>query len=87
MIPRRRATSVNRTAGVRRPVVNRLHAVLGASDACIAVHPSDMCVALAALDAAVNVDGPDGKRSIAFSDFHRLPETSRSMTTPCVTAN
>jgi xanthine dehydrogenase YagS FAD-binding subunit len=53
--------------------VNRIHAVLGASDACIAVHPSDMCVALAALDAVVNVDGPDGKRSIAFSDFHRLP--------------
>jgi xanthine dehydrogenase YagS FAD-binding subunit len=53
--------------------VNRIHAILGASDACIAVHPSDMCVALAALDAVVNVDGPDGRRSIQFSDFHRLP--------------
>jgi xanthine dehydrogenase YagS FAD-binding subunit len=53
--------------------VNRIHAILGASDACIAVHPSDMCVALAALDAVVNVQGPDGKRSIPFSDFHRLP--------------
>jgi xanthine dehydrogenase YagS FAD-binding subunit len=53
--------------------VNRIHAILGASDACIAVHPSDMCVALAALDAVVNVEGPDGKRSIPFSDFHRLP--------------
>jgi xanthine dehydrogenase YagS FAD-binding subunit len=53
--------------------VNRIHAILGASDACIAVHPSDMCVALAALEAVVNVDGPDGNRSIPFSDFHRLP--------------
>ncbi|HEX3990498.1 MAG TPA: xanthine dehydrogenase family protein subunit M [Acetobacteraceae bacterium] len=53
--------------------VNRIHAILGASDACIAVHPSDMCVALAALDAVVNVEGGDGKRSIPFSDFHRLP--------------
>jgi xanthine dehydrogenase YagS FAD-binding subunit len=54
--------------------VNRIHAILGASDACIAVHPSDMCVALAALEAVVNVDGPSGKRSIPFSAFHRLPE-------------
>ncbi|QUS39449.1 xanthine dehydrogenase family protein subunit M [Tardiphaga alba] len=53
--------------------VNRIHAILGASDQCIAVHPSDMCVAMAALDATVNVDGPDGRRSIPFSDFHRLP--------------
>ena len=53
--------------------VNRIHAILGASDACIAVHPSDMCVALAALDAVVHVEGPDGSRSIAFSEFHRLP--------------
>lgn len=54
--------------------VNRIHAILGASDACIAVHPSDMCVALAALEATVNVEGPGGKRSIPFSAFHRLPE-------------
>jgi xanthine dehydrogenase YagS FAD-binding subunit len=53
--------------------VNRIHAILGASDACIAVHPSDMCVALAALEAVVDVEGPDGKRRIALSDFHRLP--------------
>ncbi|MDQ1165637.1 xanthine dehydrogenase family protein subunit M [Flavobacterium sp. SORGH_AS_0622] len=52
---------------------NRIHAVLGASEQCIAVFPSDMCVALAALEAVVNVTGPDGKRSIAFADFHRLP--------------
>lgn len=52
---------------------NRIHAILGASDACIAVFPSDMCVALAALDAVVNVKGPAGERSIPFADFHRLP--------------
>jgi xanthine dehydrogenase YagS FAD-binding subunit len=48
-------------------------AVLGGSDACIATHPSDMCVALRALDASVEVMGPDGLRSIAMADFHRLP--------------
>lgn len=53
--------------------VNRIHAILGASDSCIAVHPSDMCVALAALDAAVEVEGPQGRRTIPFSGFHRLP--------------
>lgn len=52
---------------------NRMHAVFGASDSCIAVHPSDMCVALAALDAKVLVEGPKGKREIDFTDFHRLP--------------
>ena len=52
---------------------NRIHAILGASDACIATHPSDMCVALAALDAIVHLEGPDGKRAIAHADFHRLP--------------
>ncbi|WP_367348061.1 FAD binding domain-containing protein [Sphingobium yanoikuyae] len=51
----------------------RNHAILGASDHCIATHPSDMCVALAALDAAVHVRGPNGARKIAFADFHRLP--------------
>jgi xanthine dehydrogenase YagS FAD-binding subunit len=55
------------------PGINRMHAILGASDACIATHPSDMCVALAALAAAVHVTGPDGDRTIAFADFHRLP--------------
>lgn len=52
---------------------NRMHAIFGASDQCIAVHPSDMCVALAALDATVQVSGPKGNRSIPFTDFHRLP--------------
>jgi xanthine dehydrogenase YagS FAD-binding subunit len=53
--------------------LNRMNAVLGTSDACIAVHPSDMCVALAVLEATVNVTGPRGERVIAFADFHRLP--------------
>jgi xanthine dehydrogenase YagS FAD-binding subunit len=52
---------------------NRMHAIFGASESCIAVHPSDMCVALAALDAVVQVEGSKGKRSIAIHDFHRLP--------------
>ena len=54
--------------------LNRMHAILGTSEACIAVHPSDMCVALAALEATVHVTGPSGARVIAFADFHRLPE-------------
>jgi len=53
--------------------LNRMNAILGTSDACIAVHPSDMCVALAVLEAKVNVTGPRGDRAIAFADFHRLP--------------
>lgn len=56
--------------------LNRIHAILGASDDCVATHPSDMCVALAALDAVVHVEGRAGKRSIEFADFHRLPEDS-----------
>jgi xanthine dehydrogenase YagS FAD-binding subunit len=52
---------------------NRMHAILGASEACIAVHPSDMCVALAMLEASVHVTGPSGDRMIPFADFHRLP--------------
>ena len=52
---------------------NRIHAILGASEYCIATHPSDMCVALAALDAAVRVRGPKGERTIALNAFHRLP--------------
>ena len=51
----------------------RQHAILGASEQCIATHPSDMCVALAALDAVVHVEGPNGHRAIPFGDFHRLP--------------
>jgi xanthine dehydrogenase YagS FAD-binding subunit len=53
--------------------INRINAILGASEACIATHPSDMCVALAALEARVHVAGPAGARVIAFADFHRLP--------------
>src|SRR5689334_6046222 len=52
---------------------NRIHAILGTSDQCIAVHPSDMCVALAALEAVVHVTGKDGDRTIPFAEFHRLP--------------
>jgi xanthine dehydrogenase YagS FAD-binding subunit len=53
--------------------INRIHAILGHSEHCIATHPSDMCVALAALAATVQVEGPRGGRTIAFADFHRLP--------------
>ena len=53
--------------------LNRMHAILGGSRACIATHPSDMCVALAILDAKVHVMGSSGNRVIAFADFHRLP--------------
>lgn len=52
---------------------NRMHAVLGTSEKCIATHPSDMCVAMAALEATIHTDGPKGKRTIAFADFHKLP--------------
>lgn len=52
---------------------NRMHAVFGTSEQCIAVHPSDMCVALVALDATVVVAGPKGERRIPFTEFHRLP--------------
>jgi xanthine dehydrogenase YagS FAD-binding subunit len=53
--------------------INRINAILGTSDACIATHPSDMCVALAALEATVHVAGPSGERAMAFANFHRLP--------------
>jgi xanthine dehydrogenase YagS FAD-binding subunit len=53
--------------------VNRIHAIFGASESCIAVHPSDMCVALAALNAVIQVQGPRGERSIPILEFHRLP--------------
>ncbi|MDE1168237.1 MAG: xanthine dehydrogenase family protein subunit M [Pseudomonas sp.] len=57
-----------------RDGLNRIHAILGASDQCVATHPSDMCVALAALEAVVHVQGRAGSRTIEFADFHRLPE-------------
>jgi xanthine dehydrogenase YagS FAD-binding subunit len=53
--------------------LNRIHAILGASESCIATNPSDMCVALAALDATVRAAGPGGERTIGLSAFHRLP--------------
>jgi xanthine dehydrogenase YagS FAD-binding subunit len=52
---------------------NRMHAILGTSDACIAVQPSDMCVALALLEAKIHVTGPNGARTIPINEFHRLP--------------
>ena len=52
---------------------NRNHAILGASEQCIATHPSDQNVALAALDAVIHVQGPKGERTIPMTDFHRLP--------------
>jgi xanthine dehydrogenase YagS FAD-binding subunit len=52
---------------------NRYHAIFGTSEHCIATHPSDMCVALAALDAMVHLVGPEGDRSVPMIDFHRLP--------------
>ena len=53
--------------------INRMHAILGTSEHCIATHPSDMCVALAVLEARVLATGKGGERSIRFADFHRLP--------------
>ena len=60
---------------------NRIHAILGASPACVATHPSDMCVALAALDAAVHLQGPAGSRMLPFTDLHRLPGDSPEVET------
>ncbi|HZZ40510.1 MAG TPA: xanthine dehydrogenase family protein subunit M [Acidobacteriaceae bacterium] len=53
---------------------NRYHAILGASSSCVATHPSDMCVALAALDATVHLRSAGGERKVSFVDIHRLPE-------------
>jgi xanthine dehydrogenase YagS FAD-binding subunit len=53
--------------------LNRTHAIFGASDRCIAVHPSDMCVALTALEATIRVQSRSGERQIPIADFHRLP--------------
>jgi xanthine dehydrogenase YagS FAD-binding subunit len=61
--------------------VNRMHAILGASEHCIAVHPSDMCVALAALDATIRVQGRSGERRIPIAEFHRLPGTTPEVDT------
>ncbi|MGU3406686.1 FAD binding domain-containing protein [Methylobacterium brachiatum] len=61
--------------------VNRIHAIFGTSESCIATHPSDMCIALAALEATVRVSGPQGERTIPFADFHRLPGDSPEIDT------
>ncbi len=55
---------------------NRIHAILGASPACVATHPSDMCVAFTALNATVHIDGVAGARTLPFVDLHRLPGDS-----------
>ncbi|HEY1460380.1 MAG TPA: xanthine dehydrogenase family protein subunit M [Casimicrobiaceae bacterium] len=60
---------------------NRIHAILGQSESCIAVHPSDMAVALAALDAVVRVQGPGGARVIPIGEFHRLPGSTPNVDT------
>ena len=60
---------------------NRIHAILGQSEQCIATHPSDMCVALAALDAVIRVQGPKGEREIPIGDFHRLPGNTPNVDT------
>jgi xanthine dehydrogenase YagS FAD-binding subunit len=60
---------------------NRYHAILGASDQCVATHPSDMCVALAMLDAVIHLSGPDGERSVPLTDFHVLPNATPQMET------
>ena len=60
---------------------NRIHAILGQSDNCIAVFPSDMCVALAALNATVNISGPEGERVLAFAELHRLPADTPNIDT------
>ncbi len=62
-------TGCSAIEGVNREVF----AVLGTSEHCIAVHPSDMCVAMAAIGATVEVQGPNGTREIAFGDFHKMP--------------
>jgi xanthine dehydrogenase YagS FAD-binding subunit len=71
------ATPCNKRApGTGCPAIagqNRIHAILGTSEHCIATHPSDMCVALRALEAMVRITGPDGDRALPFAEFHRLP--------------
>jgi xanthine dehydrogenase YagS FAD-binding subunit len=60
---------------------NRHHAILGASDQCIATHPSDMCVALAMLDAVIHLWGPEGERSVPLAAFHALPNATPQVET------
>ena len=67
------ATSASPTLAAMLCGVNRNHAILGTSEACIATYPGDMAVALVALEAVVTIEGPAGKRRVAMSEFHRLP--------------
>ena len=60
---------------------NRIHAILGASADCVATHPSDMCVALAALDAKVHLQGSGGTRSLMLTELHRLPGSQPDLET------
>ena len=77
--PSGRATSASPArAAAALDGFNRIHAVLGTSDHCIATHPSDMCVALAALDAVVHVQGPKGERSMPIARFPLCRATRRS---------
>jgi len=65
-----------RTPGTGCPAItgaNRMLAILGTSEHCIATNPSDMCVAMAALEATIHIQGPSGSRAVPFSDFHLLP--------------
>jgi xanthine dehydrogenase YagS FAD-binding subunit len=71
--PRRPATSARPVRLAARDGFNRIHAVLGTSDACIATYPGDMAVALLALDAVVLTQGPYGPRQIPLAMFHREP--------------
>ena len=60
---------------------NRIHAILGASPSCVATHPSDLCVALAALGAVVHLRGTQGERTLPLTDLHRLPEDRAELDT------
>jgi xanthine dehydrogenase YagS FAD-binding subunit len=60
---------------------NRMLAILGTSEHCIATNPSDMCVAMAALEATIHIEGPKGSREIAFDEFHLLPENTPHLET------
>lgn len=63
------------------PGFNRIHAILGTSEHCIATHPSDMCVALVALDAIIHIQGANGSRAVPLSEFHRLPRETPHLET------
>jgi xanthine dehydrogenase YagS FAD-binding subunit len=60
---------------------NRIHAILGASPSCVATHPSDMAVALVALDAVLHLDGPGGARTLPLAELHRLPDSTPQIET------